>query len=55
MKNFIIKKRSSFFVAFSIIFWLIVSFATILFIIFSFVSKMNHDKKWSYYDDCGVF
>lgn len=55
MKNFVVKRRSSFFVVFSIIFWLLACFAVVMLIVFNLIHKVNHDKKWSDYDDCGIF
>lgn len=55
MRRFVVRRKNPFIFVFSVVFWLVVSMTIVLFVVLNFLSKVNHEKKWSDYDDCGIF
>ncbi len=55
MRRFVVRRRNPLIFVFSIVFWLIACTTVVLLILLNFLNRVNHEKKWSDYDDCGIF
>jgi len=55
MRRFVARRKNPFIFVFSVVFWLVAFTTVVLLILLNFLNRVNHEKKWSDYDDCGIF